>query len=345
MVVEVSQLITPNPRHHLLMAGRRTNLALLWASLLALVSGVATFTVGTGAGGWVIVAHGVIALAIVALAPWKSMIARRGLPRRRQGRLWSIGLTAAVLLTLGTGVLLVTGEMGAIGPFTTMQLHVAGGLLAVSLTLVHTLQRPVAARRTDLERRNLLRTGGLLTAAGGLWLLTEGTLDVTGARGSERRFTGSHQIFDPVKVPATQWTNDSVQHLDREGHVVIVDGQGLHCEEISRGGDTVVATLDCTGGWFTTQEWGGTRLNRLVTSPGRSIVVHAVTGYWRRFPVEQAGDLLLATHMAGEPLRDGNGGPVRIVAPGRRGYWWVKWVDRIEIDDRPPWWQPPLPTA
>ena len=33
----------------------------------------------------------------------------------------------------------------------------------------------------------------------------------------------------------------------------------------------------------------------------------------------------------------------RLVAPDRRGFWWVKWVTRIALDDRPWWVQPPYP--
>jgi len=33
------------------------------------------------------------------------------------------------------------------------------------------------------------------------------------------------------------------------------------------------------------------------------------------------------------------------VAPDRRGYWWVKWVDHIELQTTPPWWQPPFPVT
>jgi len=31
--------------------------------------------------------------------------------------------------------------------------------------------------------------------------------------------------------------------------------------------------------------------------------------------------------------------------PGRRGYWWVKWIASLEADDEPWWWQPPFPIA
>lgn len=108
----------------------------------------------------------------------------------------------------------------------------------------------------------------------------------------------------------------------------------------------MTATLDCTGGWHATRNWSGARLDRLIGDvAGESLIVHSVTGYWRRFPLSQAADLWLATHLDGDRLPDGNGAPVRLVAPGRRGFWWVKWVDRVEVDDLPPWWQPPLPIA
>lgn len=328
------------------MAGRRTNLALLWASVLALISGVAAFLVGTQPGSWVIVAHGVVALVIVVLIPWKSVIASRGLGRRRRGRGTSIGLTLVTLGTLVTGVFLVSGEVESVGPFTSMLLHVGFGLLTVSLTLIHTLHRPVPHRASDVSRRNALRTGLVMAAAGGLWLVLEGALKATSLRGADRRFTGSHGITDPENVPYTQWINDSIQHLDPESHQVMINGTPYPVSHIAGGGDVVTATLDCTGGWYTTQEFGGIRLDRILgDTPGESIVARSTTGYWRRFPLEQADRLYLATHMASEPLRDGNGGPVRIVAPGRRGYWWVKWVSVVEVDDRPPWWQPPLPTA
>jgi hypothetical protein len=327
------------------MAGRRTNLALLWATIIALATGVAAFTVGTASGSWVIIAHGVFSFAIVILSPWKSMIAVRGVTRERSGRALSIGLSLAVVAALSSGVLLITGAVDHIGPFTTMQLHVSFGLLTVALTLIHTLQRPVRHRSADLSRRNALRAGSVLAAAGGLWLIVEGMLDVTEAKGGDRRFTGSHEISDPGDIPATQWINDRVQHIDATIHVVSLPKAEIPVAELDVG-DSIEATLDCTGGWYSTQVWTGTRLDRLIDrASGTSIVVRSTTGYWRRFPIEHTGDLLLATRVAGDPLPDGNGGPVRLVAPGRRGYWWVKWVERVEVDDRPPWWQPPLPLA
>jgi DMSO/TMAO reductase YedYZ molybdopterin-dependent catalytic subunit len=77
----------------------------------------------------------------------------------------------------------------------------------------------------------------------------------------------------------------------------------------------------------------------------RSLLVHSVTGYWVRFPVADLDRLLLATTVEGQALSAGHGFPLRPVAPGRRGFWWVKWVDRIELQATPPWWQPPFPVT
>jgi DMSO/TMAO reductase YedYZ molybdopterin-dependent catalytic subunit len=32
-----------------------------------------------------------------------------------------------------------------------------------------------------------------------------------------------------------------------------------------------------------------------------------------------------------------------LVVPGRRGFWWVKWVTAVDVNDEPWWWQPPFP--
>lgn len=328
------------------MATRQTNLALLVLTALAVISGFAAFSVGTPAGTWVVIAHGLIGLTLLALAPWKSMIARRGLTRQRSGRTVSLALTAMALITIVSGVILVSGVTDRVGPLTLTQIHVGAGLFSLALVGVHYVQRPVRPRKEDLTRRNLVRAGVVMGAGAAAYLITERALAVAGAPGARRRFTGSHEIADASRIPATQWLNDRVQQLDPTEHTVAVSGRSLTAPDIASFGDTVEATLDCTGGWYSTQQWSGARIDRLLeTSDSRSIVVRSVTGYWRRFPASHSGRLLLATHLAGQPLPDGNGGPVRLVAPGRRGFWWVKWVSVVELDDLPPWWQPPLPLA
>jgi hypothetical protein len=257
-----------------------------------------------------------------------------------------MALAMAVMITLASGIILITGLVDRIGPLTTMQVHVGAGLTALALTAVHYWQRPVSPRATDLTRRNAIRAVSLLGVAGVVYAGGEWILGLAGAPGAHRRFTGSHEIEESTMPPATQWLNDSVQVIDRDAHLVVTPIGDYRFEDIDEYDDALVATLDCTGGWYATRTWSGMRLDRILADlSGESVVIRSVTGYWRRFPLEQSKDLLLATRLDGEPLRAGNGAPVRLVAPMRRGFWWVKWVDRVEVDHRPPWWQPPLPTA
>jgi DMSO/TMAO reductase YedYZ molybdopterin-dependent catalytic subunit len=73
----------------------------------------------------------------------------------------------------------------------------------------------------------------------------------------------------------------------------------------------------------------------LPNARGDHVRVISRTGYRRSFPRAEAGGMLLATHVGGEPLSHGHGAPVRLVAPGRRGFEWVKWVERVELHDGP----------
>ena len=61
----------------------------------------------------------------------------------------------------------------------------------------------------------------------------------------------------------------------------------------------------------------------------------SVTGYRWSLPLEEARAALLATHVSGEPLSHDHGAPLRLVAPDRRGFQWVKWVVRVEVRTAP----------
>src|SRR5262249_2177094 len=130
----------------------------------------------------------------------------------------------------------------------------------------------------------------------------------------------------------------------------IVDGRGawsLSPDELSAYRVTRRAVLDCTSGWYAEQDWTGVPVSALLRdrAGARSLYVHSVTGYALRLPIEAIDALLLATAAGGVPLSPGHGYPLRLVAPGRRGFWWVKWVDRIALESVPWWWQSPFPLS
>jgi molybdopterin-dependent oxidoreductase-like protein protein len=329
-------------------AGRRTNLALLVLLSVVLLTGGLAFAIGAEWGRWVAIGHGIAGVAIVLLGPWKSAISVRGFGKRGPASWPSMALALLVVTAVVTGVMHATGLLRGVD---VMRIHVGAAVASIPLAVWHIVARPVRPRKTDLSRRALLRGGFLLGGSIAAYAAMEGLVRATSLPGGDRRFTGSYEAasLDPEAMPVTQWLDDSVPHVDVDAwclRVVTPRGErAITFQELSGFGDRVRATLDCTGGWFSEQDWEGVLLWRLLGDAGeaRSVGVGSLTGYGRRFPVPDARGLLLATRVGGQPLSAGHGAPVRLVAPGRRGFWWVKWVDRIEVGSTPWWWQWPFP--
>jgi DMSO/TMAO reductase YedYZ molybdopterin-dependent catalytic subunit len=61
----------------------------------------------------------------------------------------------------------------------------------------------------------------------------------------------------------------------------------------------------------------------------------SVTSYRWSLPMQEARAALLATHAGEEALTHEHGFPLRLVAPGRRGFEWVKWITRVEVLTEP----------
>lgn len=330
------------------MAGRRTNLALLLLLFGAFVSGGLAYAIGTNDVNAVVVAmHAGIGLGLLVLVPWKSVIARRGLRRDRSGNSLSVAFFVLIALSLISGVAHATGIALMFGPVTSMQLHVGSAVLAGPLAIWHVRARPVRLHRTDLTRRNVLKFGMLAGASAAAYVGVEAVTRLARLPGRRRRGTGSYESgsHSPHNMPVTQWLDDRVPSIDPDGWTLRVGDTVWTYDELRSFDDHILTILDCTGGWWAEQEWAGARLDRLVTpSAGtRSVVVTSATGYARRFPIRDVSRLLLATRVEGEALSAGHGFPARLVAPGRRGFWWVKWVVRIDISDQPWWLQSPFP--
>jgi DMSO/TMAO reductase YedYZ molybdopterin-dependent catalytic subunit len=302
-------------------------------SLAGLVAALAlTGALTTLAGGWVFAAHDVAGFALAAVVVLKLRRVRRrvALP------------SVFVLVTLASGWAWSSGARAGAFGYGLLNVHDALGAVLAATVLAHALPRARRLRARDRGRRQLFAEAGVATAAVVAWGVQRPALAALGWRGARRRFTGSYETasFAGNAFPTTSWVADRPRPLDRARYRLAVAGAverplALDADELA-GGDELTATLDCTGGFYSTQRWRGTSLARLLERAGPRaghVRVISRTGYRWSFAVADARRLLLATHVGGEPLSHGHGAPVRLVAPGHRGFEWVKWVVRIEVHD------------
>ena len=208
------------------MGGRRTNLALLFLLGIVFVTGWLAFSFYAWPSRFALLVHSVGGLAVVALLPWKSMLARRSLLRRGPGAAVLSGLLGALLLvSLAFGLLHSAGwpdlwttpglsSIPVLRELTAMELHVGAAIALVPLVVWHLVARPLKPRATDLSRRVLLRTGLLLGASAAA---------IAVLPAARRRLTGSYQL---ESLPSTSWMFDPVPSLDPSGPS---PGQNLVC--------------------------------------------------------------------------------------------------------------------
>jgi hypothetical protein len=328
------------------------NLGLLLLLLLQALTGYLGFVNGESGRAWLLWLHGAGAYAIVWLLLWKGAIIwgvySRG-RRWRPARLLFFLLLSLLLLTLLLGIAWTFTGLRYLFGFSVLSWHI---YLAIPLLLILAFHvwrmRWILGVEQATNRRAFLQTGAVALLGAGFWWLVSRVNRL-------RRFTGSYEIGSfGGWFPRVSWINDDPAPVDPAGWQLRVDGLvaaplSYTYEQIKAlAQEARVAALDCTGGWYTEQEWSGVPLSYLLAQAGvrddaRSLTFTSVTGYWRRFSLAEAGHYLLATQVAGEALSHGHGFPVRLVAPGKRGFEWVKWVTHIRVGAELEWWQPPLP--
>ena len=220
--------------------------------------------------------HRITGFAILFLFIWKSRTilssfrTRRNWQRSAEAMLGSSVLLLGLLTVLGLGL-----AWSHFGPYsflgfsgTTIHLNLA--LLLLPLLVWHSVRHKISFRTRYVSgRRNFLRFGGVAVAGLALWQLTDRVNILAGGPVADRRFTGSHPENGP-DFPVTMWLNDRVPGVDAASWRLRVNG---HVEEpyemdyeelLGWNSQQLTATLDCTGGWYTTRPWEGAPVPELL---------------------------------------------------------------------------------
>ena len=315
-----------------------------WSLALCVGVAFATGLMGNNAGRpglwWVFALHGVAGLALALFLIGKL---RRVLPRLWHVRQWDrwtiIGLltTLGVLLALGSGIAWVVGGTFDAAGFGLLNWHIALGLLLVLLVSAHMIARAKPLRQRDMSgRRQALRWLGLVAGGVALWPAQQRLAS------ADRRFTGSRATgnYAGNAFPATSWVADRPRPLLPADWTLAVGGHVAQpfiatYNEMTHD-EAREATLDCTGGFASTHIWRGVRVGTLLERAGvyegaAWVRFRSITGYRWSLPLDEARDALLATHVEDEPLNHDHGAPLRLIAPGRRGFQWVKWVVAVDV--------------
>ncbi|HEX3630053.1 MAG TPA: hypothetical protein VHW91_06270, partial [Candidatus Dormibacteraeota bacterium] len=292
---------------------RWTNQALFVALGVGFLSGWLALFYDDAPSRASLILHASSGYAILALTPWKSVIAARGIRRRRPGWWLSRTLANAIVISIVAGLLHSTGVLRGVGAISAMEVHIGAALVALPLVIWHLVVRWIPVRPADLSRRRLLRTGTLALVAAASYSSTELAVRLLRLPGGQRRPTGSYEVgsLRADQLPVTQWLFDAVPAIDAAAFRLEVRAGGLRhwsYQELVGFDDRLRATLDCTGGFSSTQDWSGVWLARLLppSVAGSSIHVRSSTGYDRRFPLHEAPQLLLATRLGGERLASGH---------------------------------------
>jgi succinate dehydrogenase/fumarate reductase cytochrome b subunit len=336
------------------ISGRVVDWTLLAGIVLLVTTGVVSLVAGSRGDAWLFVLHGATGVALVAflaLKLWRVRDRIRTGVRSRSGRAAiSVLLAVLALGALATGLAWAFGA-SIPGPWTLLFVHMTFGVLVVPVFLLHLRDRLHLPSRRDLagvdldrRRETLAWTGAV--AGGALAYRAQGAVNrALDTAGADRRFTGSRERGSDSgnRFPVTAWVADAPDRVDPDDWTLRVGGRvketvTLGAADLQPDADDR-AVLDCTSGWYSEHDWTGIRVGDLldragVREAGRWVQFRSVTGYRWSLPLAEAREALLATHVDGERLSHGHGFPVRLVAPERRGFQWVKWVEAVRVTRR-----------
>ena len=135
------------------------------------------------------------------------------------------------------------------------------------------------------------------------------------------------------EINGDAWTLEIDGHVENPTTLSIGELMAMTSTEVT-------AELKCVEGPSGTAAYIGVPIKDVLDlvrprSGATDVVFHAADGYNSSLKLDYASrdDVILAYTMNGETLPREQGFPLKVIAPGKAGYKWVKWIVRIEVVD------------
>lgn len=148
-------------------------------------------------------------------------------------------------------------------------------------------------------------------------------------------------------TPISEQGNNAIkgtQFIDKDTYRLKIDGlverpANLTYDQIkSYDPLSKVVDLDCVEGWGFTAKWTGVPVKTLLEGTGikqnaTNVIFYSVDGYSTSHDLKYLIDnnIILAYSLNDITLPQERGFPLQLVAEGKYGYKWAKWIDHIEV--------------
>jgi DMSO/TMAO reductase YedYZ molybdopterin-dependent catalytic subunit len=206
--------------------------------------------------------------------------------------------------------------------------------------------------RAKIIRRNIRRVGVLFLTF--IILAVTACTAASSSTSSAATTTASGEMeateFQGAKLTPIKDQNlnalAGTQHINQANYTLTIDGLVDHPLTLSYAAlealpqISVLATLQCVEGWQYTAEWTGPSLSAIFAAagvqPGAVIAIFYTaddtSGYTSvDLSYIDSNNIIVAMKDNGVTLPAANGFPLRLVAAGKWGYKWAKWITRIEL--------------
>ena len=148
-------------------------------------------------------------------------------------------------------------------------------------------------------------------------------------------------------TPVSEQGNNAIkgtQFIDKDAYRLRIDGMverpaNLTYDQITNYTPvSKVVSLNCVEGWGFTAKWTGVPVKTLFDDTGiienvTTVIFYSTDGYSTSHDLDYLMDnnIMLAYRINDITLPQDRGFPLQLVAEGKYGYKWAKWIDHIEL--------------